>query len=97
MALWAGSADLCCKSKILPSDNRSDVTSRALFIFKSVSCFKTHAARKMNNHYHNVRAASSVPSLWTIDQLRELGELRTLIDQLHWNRDDLARAQCSEI
>lgn len=51
----------------------------------------------MNNHYHNVRAASSVPSLWTIDQLREMGELRTLIDQLHWNRDDLARAQCSEI
>lgn len=48
----------------------------------------------MNAHYADVQRASKVRSMWTNDQLRELGELRTLINLQLWAHPDLTQA-CS--
>ena len=46
----------------------------------------------MNNHYACVKASAAVPSSWTAEQVREMGELATLMRQHAWNRPEL---QCA--
>jgi hypothetical protein len=46
----------------------------------------------MNSHYENVKAAAAMPSKWTAEQLREMGELNTLIQQHAWDRPEFQNA-----